>query len=151
MSVANSDFNKNGTTPLNVAQAPLYSDLDLRLGVIGKKNGGGSGDITPLTDLDAVKNAVKNLVLSNYHDRPHQPFLGSNVRALLFENANDLTAQSIQSEILRVLLDHEPRVGSVNVVVVDNSDTNEYRVTIEFMIVSLNRRGRISFYLERLR
>ena len=112
---SSSDYNTSGKSPSNVAGAILYSDLDLRM------IPNGVGDIAPVTDIDAVKNAVRNLVLSNYHDRPHQPFLGSNIRALLFEPVDSFTASLLKLEIERVLVDHEPRVNAIAVTVTDLS------------------------------
>lgn len=146
MSLNTSDYNKDGVRPVNVAISPIYSDLDLRLFRTG------TNDISPLTDINAVKNAVKNLVLTNFNDRPYQPQLGSNVRALLFEPANAFTAYAIKEEIGRVLEEYEPRINKVVVDVTANLDSNEFLVTIQFNILTIvNSNVEVSFYLSRLR
>ena len=50
-----------------------------------------TGDITSVTNADAIKRSVKHLVLSNFNERPFEPHIGANVTALLFEQANPFT------------------------------------------------------------
>ena len=82
-----SDYNVDQTKPLNVSSNVLFSDVPLEF--ITHPN---TRDIRPLTDINAVRQAVKILVLSNYTDRPFHPELGGNVTRYLFENANKFTA-----------------------------------------------------------
>ena len=140
-----SDFNP--IRPRTVAAIQTYSDLDLRDPFISPF----TKDVIPVTDIMAVKNAVRNLVLTNFYETPFDPFRGSNIRALLFENANTYTALAINKEITRVLIQHEPRVNVTGVNVVDNSDVNAYEVTINFNIIALNTEAALNFYLERIR
>jgi phage baseplate assembly protein W len=140
-----SDFNP--IRPRNVAAVQTYSDLDLRDPFISPY----SKDVMPVTDIMAVKNSVRNLVLTNFYEAPFDPFRGSNVRSLLFENANTYTALAINKEITRVLVQHEPRINVTDVNVVDNSDVNAYQVTINFNIIALNTQAALNFYLDRLR
>ena len=145
MSVAISDY--NSLPPANVAARKIYADLDLRGSFVHPAR----RDVIAVLDIDAVKNSVRNLVLTNFYEAPFQPFRGSNVRALLFENADTYTAMAIQREITRVIYEYEPRVNRVAVAVVDQSDINSYSITINFNVISLNTTGIVNFYLERLR
>jgi phage baseplate assembly protein W len=140
-----SDFNP--LRPRTVASVQTYSDLDLRDPFINPS----TQDISILTDIAAVKNAVRNLVLTNFYEAPFDSFRGSNVRALLFENATPYTAMSINKEITRVLIQHEPRVNVTSVDVIDQSDVNAYMITINFNVIALNTETALNFYLERLR
>lgn len=108
-------------------------------------------DVRPLKDTRAVRQSVKNLVLSNFTDRPFQPYLGSNVTALLFEPADVGTAIALKEEITRVLYEHEPRVANVTVQVFDNSDRNAYKINIGYTVVISDTNDNTEFYLERLR
>jgi len=92
MSSALSDYNKTKSSRLSRRNS--YSDLDLNFRLHPN-----TSDIKPLTDLDAVKNSVTNLLLTNFGDRPFQPQVGSNITALLFEPADEFTAQSLKIEI----------------------------------------------------
>lgn len=139
-----SDFNNNGAS--NVSKTVKYSDLNLALPIHPVLN-----DITPLRDIDAVKQAIKNLVLTNFNERPFHPELGSGLTELLFENADAFTAIAIRDEITRVIEDHEPRVNNVNVDVTESFDNNAVSVTVSFNVVFANQEGEVSFNLQRIR
>ena len=98
-----------------------------------------------------MQQSIKNLVLSNFTDRPFQPELGSNVTALLFEPADVGTAIALREEIIRVLTDHEPRIANITVEVFDNSDRNAYQINIGYTVVISDTQEETNFYLERLR
>jgi phage baseplate assembly protein W len=108
-------------------------------------------DISSIKDLEAVKHAVKNLVLTNFNERPFHPEIGSNVSALLFEPADNFTAMSIRDEIVYVLKNFEPRSTGHTVEVTNNSDRNAYEITIGFSVIFSPQRAEINFYLQRLR
>tara|TARA_B110000444_G_scaffold250866_1_gene277919 strand:+ start:46 stop:477 length:432 start_codon:yes stop_codon:yes gene_type:complete len=108
-------------------------------------------DISGVKDLDAVKHAVKNLILTNFNERPFHPEIGSNVTALLFEPADNFTSNAIKEEILYVLKKYEPRTSGHSVEVTDNSDRNAYEITIGFNVIFSPKREEINFYLQRLR
>ena len=144
MSIATSNYSKQRSS--NVAASALYSDLDLNLNLHPVKM-----DISPVTDIRAVRNSVKNLVLTNFGERPFQPKLGSNVTALLFEQADQFTAIMMKKEIYRLLEDHEPRINATRVEIFDDADANAYRVSIEFNVIKINAQAEVEFALQRLR
>jgi phage baseplate assembly protein W len=128
------------------SSSAVYSDIPLDMKIHPNIY-----DVRPLKDARAVQQSVKNLVLSNFTDRPFQPELGSNVTALLFEPADVGTAIALREEIIRVLTDHEPRIANVTVEVFDNSDRNAYQINIGYTIVISDTNDNTEFYLERLR
>lgn len=150
MSSAISDYNVNELHTARrssvVSKKRLYSDLDLSLALNQNFR-----DIVPLIDIDAVKNSIKNLVLSNFYDRPFQPALGSNVSGLLFEPADNFTVAAMRQEIKRVIKKFEPRADSVVVEIIDNSDRNTYNINIGFRVVAIDQRVDITLYLKRIR
>lgn len=142
-----SDYNVTETIAAVVSKKSLYTDLDLSL-VLDGING---GDIIPLTDIDAVIYAVKNLVLTNFNERPFQPNVGGNISGMLFEPADRLTMASLRNAIHYILGRYEPRIDSVGVNVVDDSQNNRYGITISFRIIVPNRSVDMTLYLQRLR
>ena len=78
----------------------IYKDLDLDFGRNTVTN-----DVNKLTDVEAVKRSVRNLINTNHFERPFHPEIGGNVRALLFENMTPLTALNLQRKIEEVLND----------------------------------------------
>jgi len=141
-----SDYNASATKSLIVARAKPHLDLDLSLILHPLKN-----DVVPLRDIDAVKNAVKNLVLTNFFERPFQPSTGGNVRALLFENADHFTIVSLRESIKNVISIFEPRVDRVTIQVQDSIDRNEYVVTIGFRVREINQTVEFDIQLKRYR
>ena len=108
-----------------------YKDLDL---FFGKKQA--SNDINKVTDIQAVKRSVRNLVLLNNYEKPFHPEIGSGVRDVLFEPMTPLTSHSLAIEIEDVIENFEPRAKLVGVRALPNLDRNEYEVSIEFFVVN---------------
>jgi phage baseplate assembly protein W len=140
---AQSDYNESKS--IVVSRNSVYSDLDLAFGIHPVYK-----DVLPINDIDAVKNSIKNLVLTNHYERPFQPNLGGNVSALLFENGNAFTAYEIQERIEDLIERYEPRVEDVTVTVVDDIDVNAYHVTVRFTVIN-NTDVELVFYLTRIR
>ena len=132
----------------NVSREPNYRDIDLDFLPHPTTK-----DVVKKTGIDAIKRSVRNLVLTNFYDRPFQSYIGSNAQKLLFENINPLTQNFIKDAIEEVITNFEPRVrlvdNSVNVRV--SPDNNGYDVTISFIEVSREEPATISFFLERIR
>ena len=108
-----------------------YKDLDL---FFAKKSG--SKDIRKITDIQAVKRSVRNLVLLNHYEKPFHPEIGSGIRDMLFENMSNMTAFILARKIEDVIENFEPRVRLISVRADPNLDRNEYEVTIEFFVVN---------------
>ena len=145
MSNVLSDYNKDRSS--NVSKRGLYSDLPINFKDVHPNY----KDIIALKDIDAVKQSVQNLILTNRGERPFQPKIGSNITRLLFEPADLFTASAIKSEIITVLKRYEPRVTDITVQVFDNSDRNAYNIIIGFRVIFSEIPQEINFYLERLR
>ena len=75
----------------------IYSDLDLTFNRLPVTN-----DVALRYDDQAVIASVRNLLLTNFYERPFQPNLGSNIDKLLFEPVNNLTAGLLSDEIKNV-------------------------------------------------
>ena len=111
----------------------------------------GTNDVRPLSDIDAVKQSVKNLILTNHGDRPFNYKIGSNLTSLLFEPVGPFTSNAIRTEITEVLAKNEPRINGVRVNVFDESERNAYIIRLVYTVVSLNTEVDTQFYLKRLR
>ena len=111
--------------------ARQYRDLDL---FFSKKQG--NSDVNVITDIEAVKRSVRNLVLLNYYEKPFNPNIGSDVRELLFENMSPLTSVVLAQAVEDVIENFEPRVRLISVRAFPNFDRNEYEMTIEFFVVN---------------
>ena len=124
----------------------LYSDLDLdfQMNTVTK-------DVPFLKDVEAVKRSVKNLMQTNYYDRPFQPELGSNLRAMLFENITPQISHMISKLIEKLIVNYEPRAQVIQVITRPNLDRNAYQVTLSFRVLNHPEPVTIESFLERLR
>ena len=132
------------TVTTNIARE--YSDLDLNFTIHPVKK-----DINRHVGDMAVINSIKNLVLTNHYERPFQPDIGSNIRRLLFENMDTITASSIEREIEQTIRNFEPRVRVTSVRAIPDFNNNGFSIQMEFYIINQTSPVSISFLLERLR
>ena len=92
--------NYDATSTNNSKRATrTYKDLDLNFGRNTVTN-----DVNKLTDVEAVKRSVRDLINTNHYERPFHPEIGSDVRAMLFEPMTPLTAINLQRKVEEVLL-----------------------------------------------
>ena len=129
-----------------VSRKKGWSDLDLSLKLHPFRK-----DIMSLKDDAAIKNAVRNLLISNFYERPFQPTLGANLRGLLFEPADAITRIALKEGIRNVLVNHEPRIRVQNVQVVDLSERNAYRINVIFNIKEFDTTEEVEVLLQRIR
>ena len=124
-----------------------YSDLDLFFSAKGV-----SKDISKVTDIQAVKRSIRNLVLTNHYEKPFHPEIGSGVRDMLFEPMTPITANILARKIEDVIENFEPRAKLIGVRAQPNLDRNEYECTIEFYVVNApTELVDLTVFLERLR
>ena len=122
------DAQANNDITRNVRQ---YTDLDL---FFGKKSS--DSDISKVTDIQAVKRSIRNLVLLNVYEKPFHPEISGGVREMLFELMTPITAQIIAKQVENVINNFEPRAKLVGVRVQPDLDRNIYELTIEFYVVN---------------
>ena len=98
---------------------------------------------------NAIKQSVRNLILTMFGERPFQPNIGSKVRALLFEPWDPFSVDSMKSEIYNVISRLEPRVVCTGVSVRDDSEINSVQISIDYTIVGQQEVQNVDFLLER--
>ena len=124
----------------------IYKDLDLNFGRNKVTN-----DVNKLTDVEAVKRSVRNLINTNHYERPFHPEIGSDVRAMLFEPMTPLTALNLQRKVAEVLNNFEPRINLQQVLASPDIDRNSYELKIMFYVIGSNEPVVVETFLERLR
>lgn len=110
-----------------------------------------TGDISIVTDENAVIQELKNLVQTLPYENPFEPEKGSKVAAFLFELVSTLTALSLKDEIRLLITNYLIRVELIDVSVYANIDDNGYEVTIMFNVINIPDVINVTFFLERLR
>ena len=140
---AYTDAQANNDITRNVKQ---YKDLDL---FFSKKS---NKDVNKVTDVEAVKRSVRNLLLLNTFEKPFHPEIAGDIRGLLFENMTPLTAAVISRKVEDCVANFEPRAILAGVNVIPRFDNNQYEVTVEFYLQNAPAElVDLSFTLERLR
>jgi phage baseplate assembly protein W len=142
------NYDASGTSALNKSKRATrqYKDLDLSFGRNVVTN-----DVNKLTDVEAVKRSVRNLINTSHFERPFHPEMGSNVRAMLFEPMTPLTALNLQRKVQEVLVNFEPRIRLVQVLARPDIDRNAYDLRIMFYVIGTPQPVVVETFLERLR
>ena len=122
------DAERNNESTLNVK---TYRDLDLFYTRRSRDS-----DVNVLTNVTAVKRSVRNLILTNFYEKPFHPEIGSGVRDLLFEIVSPLTAIALAQSVEDVINNYEPRALLLGVDVIDNIDANAYDITVTFEVIN---------------
>lgn len=117
-------------TPIT-AKRELYSDFhkDFTQNPV-------SLDLARKTNDEAVKESIKNLILTDQGERLFQPLLGSKIRSLLFENLTPDLIISVRELIIDTLRNYEPRANVIGVDVTSSFDSNDIRITIVFSVIN---------------
>lgn len=123
-----------------------YSDLDLTFRPHPAKK-----DLMLSKGEVAVARALKNLLLTNYYEKPFKPDYGSNIRRLLFEPMSPIASSALSKEIEFAIKNYDKRIGLKNIEVNALYDYNAYQVTITFYIENLVEPYTAEFILSRLR
>jgi phage baseplate assembly protein W len=124
----------------------IFSDLDLNFTAHPVTK-----DISRRFDENAIKDSIRNLILTRNFERPFHSELGSPIRALLFENSSPLLSMTLRRAIVDVINNFEPRVNLIDVEVVDSDDEHSLYVNISFKIINTDSPLSLDLVLERTR
>ena len=95
-----------------------------------------TGDVGFKVDENAIKQAVKNLVLTQNFERPFHSEIGSSLRSLLFEPATPMTKEILRKTISDTITNFEPRVELIGVDINYTLDDTAVNVRVRFKAVS---------------
>ena len=123
-----------------------FSDLDLNF--IAHPM---TGDVSKKFDEFAIKQSVKNLILTNHYERPFHPEIGSQITGLMFENWSPMIQSVIRQSIINTITNFEPRVQLIDILVNPSPDENSIYVEITFKIVNTEAPLTIDITLDRTR
>ena len=151
--MANSDsFNKLGFVDAqssNQSDSSIrqYSDLDLFF--VRKTS---TADVNVLKDIQAVKRSVRNLILTQYYEKPFHPEIGSGVRGALFELNSFVTAIILEQQVINVIENFEPRVDLQNVQIDETDNGHGFNIRISFTVLNIQEQSEtLNVLLERTR
>jgi phage baseplate assembly protein W len=131
--------------PITTSRTKAYSDIDL---TFAKK---ASGDVFKKTDAAAVKQSVKNLLLTNRNEKPFDPNFGGNLNRFLFSLDEEFEEEDIEDAIAYAIHAHEPRAIFRGAQAKINSDQNSIAIAIRFQVKSTLELVDLNISLTRLR
>ncbi len=108
-------------------------------------------DVSLKSDVDAVKQSIKNIILTDKMERPFQPTIGCDVRKSLFENFTPQTVMMVKTQIAEAVEQYEPRCNLINIETSPDEDNNTLNVTVLFSIINSERVNQLNLVLERVR
>ena len=134
------------TTNKSKKSTRTYVDLDLDFTRHPVTN-----DVVKITDVDAVKRSVRNLINTQFYERPFHPELGCGVRDMLFENYTPMTGIFMRRKIEEVLRNYEPRANLSSIQVNEQMDRNAIDVVVNFYVLNLPNPVSVTTTLQRIR
>jgi phage baseplate assembly protein W len=124
----------------------IFSDLDLNFNAHPV-----SGDIVKKYDENAIKQSIKNLILTQNYERPFHSEIGSQIKSLLFELPTSMTSSLIKRQIIDTITNFEPRANILDVTVLLAQENNGIYCTIVFTVLNTTTPISVDLFLERTR
>ena len=134
-----------GNKSILTSRREEYLDIDLSF---AKK---GSGDIFKKSSAAAVKQAVRNLLLTNFAEKPFLPRFGADLNSMLFRLSSDIDDDTLEDDIINAIETFEPRARVLNIKSNISPDTNEVNITVTFQIINTSEEAFVDVSLTRLR
>ena len=110
----------------------VYKDLNLNFTMNPV-----TGDVAAVTDVNAVKRSIRNLLITNHYDRPFHPEIGSGIPQMLFENFGPVTGNQLSRVVEEMISNFEPRARVSSVECYPIPDEYKYDVRVYFYIENL--------------
>ena len=129
-----------------ITERTVYSDLFTNFKVHPITN-----KLLKKTNVEAVKQSIRNLIQTNKGERLFQPDLGGDVRKMLFENFTPHTIITTQEIIKETVRSHEPRADLIAVNITQTLDEHEIQIQIVFRVVNVQDPVTLEIILERVR
>ena len=108
-------------------------------------------NISVLKNEDAVKRAIRNLILTNQGEKFFNQLYGGNVYALLFENWGPILELSLRQDIKNTVQVYEPRATVLGTEIISRPDNNDIKINIIFQINDNPTPSELTFTVERVR
>ena len=124
----------------------IFTDFDVAFGINPI-----TGDVPLKTEVEAIKFAVKALVLTNHYERPFHSEIGSNIRAMLFENMDQLTSIILREDLALLMENYEPRITVTDILINAAPDQNSLYVVVVFIVKNTQQQLSVGVTLERTR
>ena len=109
------------------------------------------GDIFKKTNASAVKQSIRNILLTNFTERPFMQRFGGNLTDMLFRLSTEIDDANLEGDIARAIETYEPRAQVLSINSVVSPDNHEVRVTVRFLVIATLQQDTVEINLTRLR
>lgn len=130
----------------NTRRREVYSDFPKDFSRVP-----GRSDLSRKINENAVRESIRNIVLTDPSERPFNPSFGCGIRRFLFENMTDTTASLIRDKIFSNLSTYETRADIVDVEVSADLGTNLIFISIVFRVINTEVNQRLDLQVSRIR
>lgn len=110
-----------------------------------------TNQLVRVTNEEAVKRSIKNLISTNKFERMFNPEIGGNIEKFLFEDVSAITSSLLKTSIVDTIEQYEPRANLIDVLITGDPDLNAYLITISFSIPSDPNIHTVNLSLSRVR
>ena len=97
-----------------------------------------NSDLIALRNENAISRSIRNIVFTLPGEKFFNPDFGSRVSKILFENVDEIAASNVRDEIASSIINYEPRVELIDVIVNADYDNNAFDVIIQYRIVGID-------------
>ena len=108
-------------------------------------------DIFKKTNAAAVKQSIRNLLLTNFTERPFMHRFGGNLTDMLFRLSTEIDDANLENDITSSIQTYEPRAQVLSINSIISADNNEVKVTVTFLVISTLQQDTVEINLTRLR
>ena len=136
----------------NLSNIPLTSSItklnkDIDLAFLNRP----SGDIYKKTGAASVRQSIKNLLMTNYYEKPFEPFFGGNLNRFLFNLSEEFDEFDIEEAVTLAINNYEPRARVLDVKARLEPDNHSIKIEVVFQIISTSQTETVVVSLTRLR
>ena len=133
------------STPITKKRV-IYSDFDRDLTPHPV-----SGDAARKTNEDAVKESIRNLIMTDRLERPFRPDIGCDIRKMLFDNFGPETELLVRESVMSTIEAYEPRAEVIDIKIITQPDANAFNLTITFRVINNSETTLLDLVLNRIR
>jgi phage baseplate assembly protein W len=108
-------------------------------------------DLTRVINENSVKQSIRNLLLTSQGDRLFNNSMGSNIRALLFEQPSPAMEQLLSDMVRNTIDNYEPRARVLDVKAIMDDTSDTLAVTVVFALINNQEPITLDVIIDRIR
>jgi phage baseplate assembly protein W len=132
---------KDVVTVQNIVYTDLHLDLKTSQNVGLGINAVAASDIQVDTDLEAIKNSIRNIFTTKKGQKLLNPDFGCSLEQYLFSPITQAYARAIGNEIMNGIAKYEPRISITDIIVTPYIDQNQYYIAVYYKILEINKQS----------